>query len=183
MTKVSLSQMQHLSELESRLSKKETVSKNMDFVEEGSPLDVEIKRMKAIHGDDLEGLPPGHPLLRIIEDARRRYDAVQNMRNGNVAAQKTVSQKRVKTAGANVSAATRERNEETEAKRVLSAHKVNRAIEHVDDALRKLMKEIIDNEALINTENVGKLRIYRLKRTADAMRRLLGESKIPGARA
>lgn len=185
MAKITIGQMQHLSELESRLSKKEVVSQNLDFVEQGSPLDAEIKRMQMIHGQDLAGLPPGHPLLKILADAKQRYEARLNAQYAqseiNRVAKKPVQQ--VRPQQNTKTAADNRKGEETESARVLAAHKVNKAIEQTDDSLRRLMKEIIDNEALINTEHVGKLRLYRLKRMADAMRRLLGESKIPGARA
>lgn len=185
MAKITIGQMQKLSELESRLSKKEVVSQNLDFVEQGSPLDAEIKRMQMVHGTDLSGLPPGHPLLKILAEAKQRYEARQNARQTQAEVnqfvkkqvQKVQPQQMKKTASDN------QKSEEVESARVLAAHKVNKAIEQTDDSLRRLMKEIIDNEALINTEHVGKLRLYRLKRMADAMRRLLGESKIPGARA
>ena len=183
MTKVTISQMQHLNELENRLSKKETVSQNMDFVEEGSPLDLEIKKMKSIHGEDLDGLPPGHPLFRILAEAKQRYDIMKAAQKAQADMRENVGGKTPNKTPKGVSINAKVKPEETESARVIAAHKVNKAIEQTDDSLRRLMKEIIDNEALINTEHVGKLRLYRLKRMADAMRRLLGESKIPGARA
>lgn len=177
--KISLSQMQKLSEFESRLAKRDAKKLDANAVPTDTPLGVEIRRQQATMGDDLSGLPPGHPLIKILSEAKKRYEVEANAmaerlqkQNGKGAVKKSRNVAKVDIEA-----------EELEASRVLAAHKVNRGIEKVDECLRELLKEIVDNEDLINREHVGRMRLLRLKRTADAMRRLLGESRIPGARA
>lgn len=178
--KISIKEMQHIGAIEKQLSQRSNPIPNYEFIPENSPLGMEIQRQKIAFGDDLSGLPPGHPLLKIIEEAKKRYEA-------RIEAAKSQSNLKSKTASAKQKNAVNNRtvsdNEEKESARVRAAHKVNRCMEQVDEALKRLLKEIIDNEDLINTERVGRAHLFRLKRTADAMRRLLGETKIPGARA
>jgi hypothetical protein len=63
-----------------------------DFLPDDHPLKEEVDRQKSMLGGDLSGLPPGHPLLRALESAKRQYDEKKAMTD-EVAAAKAESPK------------------------------------------------------------------------------------------
>ena len=191
MAKIKFSDMQKLSELENKLSKSASFSRTAESIPKDSPLGREVEAQKKALGGDLDGLPPGHPLIKMIEEAKKRFEQQENERN-SVPTESSSKKASVIRNGEAVPAGMRKISpvnrtaasaEDREGARVVAAHKVNRAIEKADEVLLALMREITDNEDIINTEHVGKMKLYRLKRMVDAMRRLFGDSRIPGARA
>ena len=45
-----------------------------DVLPDGHPLKEEVEKQKALLGGDLQGLPPGHPLLVRLQAAKENYD-------------------------------------------------------------------------------------------------------------
>jgi hypothetical protein len=70
-----------LMEVEGTLAraKARQLEEDLDGLPDDDPAKVEARRQKMMLGGDLAGLPPGHPLLKILEEAKLRYESGEKL--------------------------------------------------------------------------------------------------------
>ena len=148
-----------------------------EFLPEGHPLKDEVERQKTMMGGDLSGLPPGHPLLRAIEEAKRKYDEKQVLAKDGVKPADGV--RRAKKFDPNVvqREARRQEDERTD-KRRDSAAEVNKGIEVVLRASKELFGVVSRSEEFLATDQFSKVKAERLKRILFAVERGISECRI-----
>lgn len=141
------------------------------------PLRAEVERQKAMMGGDLTGLPPGHPLLRALETAKKGYEAKQS-----VVEQKDEARAEPKRAKKpDQDAARREasrREEETTGKRRATAAEVNRRIDAILGGTKELFAFVSENEEVLNTEPFSRAKMARLKRMLFVAERGVSECRL-----
>lgn len=156
---------------------REAAKKLEDALPPDHPLRAEVERQKALMGGDLSGLPPGHPLLRALEVAKKRYDEKQAVAQTKEEARTEPRKaKKVDPDAANREARRLE-DEETDHRRAVSGE-VNRRIGDVVNGVKELFKFVADNEEILNMEPFSRAKMARLKRMLFAAERGVSECKL-----
>lgn len=156
--------------------------KNLDeFLPEGHPLKEEAARQKSMLGGDLNGLPPGHPLLRALEAAKRNYEAKkaeENRDKGPDQSAMTGPRKAKRPDKDATRKVARRQEDEMSDKRRAAAMRVNKGIERVLEAVRELRMEVSESEEILNNEPFSRTKTSRLKRLVFAAERGVSECRI-----
>jgi hypothetical protein len=144
------------------------------------PMKDEFERQKGLLGGDLAGLPPGHPLLQAMEEARLRYEAEQEMElqpesepeeNVQIKQAKRLDEKKARTEQ-------RVRQEERRERHRTAAKIVNHSIVEVYDALKRLDENIKASHEDMQGDNYSMMKLERLSRVVAASMRGMSESKL-----
>ena len=156
--------------------------KNLDeFLPEGHPLKAEAERQKAMLGGDLNGLPPGHPLLRALEVAKRAYEArkAEEAGKGKDEGAGGTGPKKAKRPDKDAArrAARRQAEDESDRRRAAAA-RVNKGIEKVLLAVRELGTAVSESEEILNTDAFSRTKASRLRRLVLAAERGVSECRI-----
>jgi len=152
-----------------------------EFLPDDHPLKAEVERQKSMMGGDLAGLPPGHPLLRALETARRQYEAkraseavgdVKGSGDGVVVRKA----KRLDQDAARRQA--RRQEDELADRRRDAVADVNRGIEAVLKASKELFEVVSQGEEALSSDPFGRAKAARLKRLLFATERGISECRI-----
>ena len=163
---------------EDSLARQETKALD-DFLPKGHPLKEEVEKQKALLGGDLKDLPPGHPLLRMLEAAKRSYEITQaeseakKMKDEAVKVRKA---KRVEEASVKKEKLAQE-DAEAEQRRV-TAKVINSGIAEVLTAIKSMWGNLASSEEVMNKDPMGRARLLRLKRILYATERGLSEIRF-----
>lgn len=145
-------------------------------IPDGHPLKDEAERQKALIGD-LGDLPAGHPLIKMMQAAKERYEQQQSQKNEEQGAAADVRRAR-KVNEENAKREARRVEDEQSEKRIGAAKQVNSGIDVTLTAVRGLYRTMSDYEEILNTDPYSRARIGRLKRLLFAAERGLSECKI-----
>lgn len=144
------------------------------------PMKEEVKRQKELLGGDLAGLPPGHPLLVAMEEARLRYESEEQLAMEAEATEEESPQvKHAKRLNdKKVRAEKRIKEEERRDKHRTAAKIVNGSIVEVYDALKRLDENIKASYEDMQGDNYSMMKLERLSRVVAASMRGISESKL-----
>lgn len=160
---------------------KEEARRIEDSLPKDHPLMPEIERTKAALGGDLGGLPPGHPLLRAMEAAKRNFDAKRAVETDkeNVRSDvKKVKKLDVEKVRQDAKKVARRQEEETHDKRREAAGQVNGKIDILLGEAKDLLRVVADNEEVLGTDPFSRSKVERLKRMLFAAERGVSECRI-----
>lgn len=126
-------------------------------------------------GDDLAGLPPGHPVLEAMREAELRHE--ERQREAEEQAQRKL--RRVKRLRGREQKTARRRKREAAEQRVRLASKVvNAEIDTVMSAIENLANVLRDNEDDLGTSPHVRAKLKRLERVISASYRGFEESHV-----
>ena len=146
---------------------------------EGHPLRAEMERQKAMLGGDLAGLPPGHPLLRVLETAKMAYERAQSAVDGEEGGRANSQIKKAKKVS-DVAARrqTRASEDEKENTRHRAAKDVNGSLESVLVEIRKAWKTLGEHEPILSTDMYSRRKVVRIRSLLAAVERGLTDNRI-----
>ena len=154
-----------------------------DVLPDGHPLKEEVEKQKALLGGDLSGLPPGHPLLVRLQVAKEAYERGKVQEDSqqmqDKAQEKAVELRKAKKLN-EVKASRERRIAETELAEEYggAAKNVNKGLDEVQVAVRRLWHMFGENEENLNKNPLNRGRVLRLKRLLSAVERGLSESRF-----
>lgn len=172
--KVDVNMLSGIKEAERSL-KKEAVRKLEDAVPDGHILKDEVDRQKALMGD-IADLPPGHPLVRMLVEAKERYETKDEREDAQTKTSEVRKAKKIEK--------DRERREresqriETEKVRKEAAKSLNAKMDVLTDTVRSAYEEVSGAEAILSEEPVCKAKVMKLKRLLFALERGVSECRI-----
>jgi hypothetical protein len=133
-------------------------------------------------GGDLSGLPPGHPLLVRLQMAKEAYERSQVQEESQQMQDKAVELRKAKkiedTKAANERQAKRAEERETAEECGESARFINKGLDDVQTAVRKLWTVSAEHEENLNKNPFNRAKMLRLKRLLYAVERGLSESRF-----
>jgi hypothetical protein len=138
----------------------------------------EVERQKAVIGD-LAGLPPGHPLLTAMEEARLRYEEEQRLLQDSKTETDLVQVRRAKRLESKKVQQRKRVQKEDEGirlRRAVQSH--NASIAETVDAIRRLRKNVSASQEEFDTDRYAMMKLNRLDRMLVAVERGLVESRI-----
>jgi len=144
---------------------------------EDHPLRAEVERQKAMLDGDLSGLPPGHPLLRALELARKNLEAKKAVESNKEQTRAEIKKAKKVDAKAIKREARRIEDEQTDRRR-MAAKEVNDGVEGVLKDVRDLFQRISANEEILNTDPFSRVKVARLKRLLSAIERGVVDCRI-----
>ena len=158
-----------------------------EFLPEDHPLKAEVERQKSMMGGDLSGLPPGHPLLRALEGARKQYEERKAAEAARSEAPEQAEDasgvkkaKRVDLDAAKAAARKAERFREDDEldRRRRAAAEVNKGIETVTRVAKELFELVARSEEALASDPHSRVKTARLKRMLFAAERGVAECRI-----
>jgi len=172
--KVDVSMLTGAKDLERSLAKEEA-ERVLDVVPDGHILKDELEKHKELLGD-LADLPPGHPLVQALVDAKARYET-QDQREDEQS--KTAEVRKAKKIDKDKAQREREaRRLEAEEVRKQAANGINKGIDILIEGVRALYGSLEEVEGVLNEEPVCKSKVLKLKRLMFAMERGVSECRI-----
>jgi len=148
-----------------------------DALPEGHPLKEEVEKQKAMMGGDLSGLPPGHPLIRALQHAKRSYDAKKAVEDTKEQFRTQI--RKVKKIDPNAAKRVERAREDDESEhRISSAGMVNNEIQALLLKVKDLYGILAQHEESLNTDPFSRTKVLRLKRMMMAMERGLADCRI-----
>lgn len=146
-----------------------------DAVPDGHILKDEVDKQKALLGD-LADLPPGHPLLKMLTEAKERFETADQREDEQSKTREVRQAKRIEAD---------QQRREREAKRLEAQenrHKVAKSVNKTMDALmgevRSSYVVLASAEEVLAEEPICKTKMLKLKRLLYAMERGISECKI-----
>ena len=153
-----------------------------DVLPDGHPLKEEVEKQKALLGGDLQGLPPGHPLLVRLQAAKENYDRNKVQEESQGMQDKAVELKKAKKIEdikrANEGRVKRAEEHEFAEEYSISARNINKGLDDVHESVRGLWTAMEENEENLNKNPLNRGRVLRLKRLLSAVERGLSESRF-----
>ena len=172
--KVDVSMLSGIKDAERSLEKEE-VRRLEDAIPDGHILKDEVNRQKALMGD-IADLPPGHPLIRMLMEAKERYDTQDEREEAQTKTAEVRKAKRIEKDKQQRERET-ERVEKERARRS-SAKSLNSKIESLLGNIRSSYEEISATEEVLNEEPSCKAKVLKLKRLLFAVERGISECRI-----
>lgn len=172
--KVDVSMLAGAKEAEKSLEKEET-RRLADSLPEGHALKGEIEKQKALLGD-LEELPPGHPLIRMLVEAKDRYETKDERESEQKKASEVRRAKKIDKDKQRRDAEAK-RVEAEESRRV-AAKRVNKGMESLLGGIKNAYEDISNAEEILNNEPSCKIKVMKAKRLLYAMERGISECRI-----
>jgi hypothetical protein len=162
----------------------ESYEKTLESLPDDHPLKVAATQQKRLLGD-LGSLPPGHPVLLAMEEARQKYEAEQAIAEEvakEAAEEEERKIKRVKRLDAKKAAReARNREEEESERRRAAAKSINSSMTETLDAVKRLSDNIAASQEDFAGDRYALMKLERLNRVLIATMRGIAESKInPG---
>ena len=160
---------------------KEEARRMEDSLPKDHPLMPEIEKTKAALGGDLGGLPPGHPLLRAMEAAKRNFDAKKAVETDkeNVRSDvKRVKKLDVEKARQDAKRVARNQEENAHQKKREAAGQVNKRIDVLLGEAKGLMRIVAENEEALGMDPFSRLKVEKLRRILFATERGVSECRI-----
>lgn len=148
---------------------------------EGHPLKEEVERQKAILGGDLRGLPPGHPLLKMLQASKEAYDRAQAEGSGAEGGPENEELKVKKAKKVDDVKARRDRiaQEEAVTEEKLGAIKVvNKHLDDVLGSIRAAWQALAENEDVLAANMLNRRRVVKVKGLLMAVERGLLENRL-----
>jgi len=162
-------------DVESSLKKREFEDLT-ENIPEGSPLKELMDKQRALTGD-LDGLPPGHPLLMMLQKAKETYEEQQKIK-----AEEQLKAKNKNTVGKDKQSRerilARREEEENESKLDSIVKEVNIGTQSVLKEVRTLYGLAKMNEEILGENPVCRAKINRLVRLLHATERGLSDLKL-----
>ena len=178
--KISGKMLSQAKSMESVLAKEEA-RKLEDAIPEDHPLMAEVNKAKAALGGDLSGLPPGHPLLRALESAKKNREAKMVVGTGKGGASPEVKMvKKIDPEKARQEAkrmATRQADDANDKKKE-AAGDVNRRIDALLGETKELFRVVEESEAALGIDPFSRSKVARLKRLLFATERGISGCRI-----
>ncbi len=159
----------------------------IDSLPDDSPLKQNAIGMKKLMGD-LSGLPPGHPLLMAMEEARARYEAeeaAKRQAEGESEAEAEAEEAKLKKAKRldekKAAREARNRQEEKHERQRNAAKNINSSMAEAMDTLKRLNDNIEACRDDFAGDRYAQMKLDRLQRVLLASMRGLADSKLnPG---
>ena len=169
---------------EAALAKKEGESydETLKRLPEEDPLKIAAAHQKKLVGD-LGDLPPGHPVLVAMEEARLRYEAEQEAAQSEDDSEEQERQirKAKKLDAKKAAREARNREEEENDRRRAAAKNINSSMAEAVDTLKRLNDNIIASHEDFSGDQYAMMRLERMSRVLTATMRGLTEFKLsPG---
>jgi len=168
---------------EAALAKKEVeaLEETLESLPDDHPAKVAALAHKKLMGD-LGDLPPGHPVLVAMEEARLRYEAEQAVQPEEESDKELPEVKRAKRLDAKKKAReARVREEEKADRRRAAAKSINASMTEAVDSLKRLNDNIAASQEDFAGDHYAKMKLERLSRLLLAAMRGISESKVnPG---
>lgn len=163
----------------------ESYEETLDSLPEDHPLKVVATEQKKFSGD-LSNLPPGHPVLVAMEEARLRYEAEQEVLAEAASVQtKDNQQHEIRKAKRldqrKVARTSRIKEEEETDRRRAASKQINSSMTEAMDTLKRLNDNIAASQEDFAGDHYSIMKLERLSRVLIATMRGISESKlIPG---
>jgi len=172
--KVDVNMLTGAKDAERSLAKEET-RKLEDSIPEGHILKDEIDKQKALLGD-LGDLPPGHPLIKMLMDAKARYETKDEREEEQGKTAEVRKAKKIEKS--------KQRREEEERRvaaegfRKDAAKNINKGIDSLMSGIRSVCEDISEAEEVLNRDPSCKVKVMKAKRLLFAMERGISECRI-----
>jgi DNA repair exonuclease SbcCD ATPase subunit len=178
---------------ESALAKEEmqnleqNFDKTLDELSDSHPLKKLALEEKGKMGGDLSGLPPNHPLLVAMEEAKLRYEERESLEKEH--AQYQQEQEKIKIRHAKklnakkALADKRRREDEREQVVRVATKRINSSMSETMDSLKRLRDNIRASQEDFAGDSYALMKLQRLDRLIQATMRGVTESKINAGRA
>lgn len=172
--KVDVKMLSSVKQAEKSLAQEET-KRLEDSVPDGHILKDEVEKQKALLGD-LADLPAGHPLLKMLVEAKERFETAGQREEEQ---EKTKEVRQAKRIEADKERREREaKRREAEEKRRKVAKSVNKAMENLVSEVMASYEVLASAEDVLAEEPVCRTKVMKLKRLLYAMERGISECKI-----
>lgn len=148
------------------------IEQDIESLPDGDPVRKEANRQKAMLGGDLSGLPPGHPLLVMLEEARLRYEAAQEQKSdeGEKAAEETIRKaKKLDARKRSDDRAARDAAEDKAKKKRVASKDLKSAMEHTLVTVRTMKDSVANAAEAFQGDAYAMARMQRLFRMAVAV--------------
>ena len=173
-------------EAEAALAKEsaDELEETIDSLPENHPIRVAAAHERQMMGD-LAGLPPGHPLLVAMNDARLRYEAEEFPdEDEEDKDQEQIKIRKAKKLDAKKAAVTQRRKEDERADRLRTATKsINTSMRETMDSIKRLNDNIIASQEDFAGDRYALMKLERLSRVLVATMRGISASKLSAGRA
>ena len=172
--KVDVNLLTGIKEAEKSLAKEE-VRHLEDSVPDGHVLKDELEKQKALLGD-ISDLPPGHPLVKMLLEAKERYETKDEREDAQSKAKEVRQAKKI-----DAEKAKREREAqrlEAEENRKKAAKSLNMGMDSTLGSVRELYERVAESEKVLSDDAYAKARVLKLKRLLFALERGISECKI-----
>ena len=170
---------------ESALAREETkeLEAAIDGLPDDHPLKTEAAAQRQIMGD-LAGLPPGHPLLIAMEDARLRYKAEQGIveEGDEQEPEPAMIRKAKKLEAKTARREERRREEERDDRKRTATKRINSSMTETMDALKRLMENIEASQEDFAGDLYALKKMDRLSNLLMATLRGVSQSKLSAGR-
>lgn len=148
-----------------------------DVLPDGHPLKAEVEAQKALLGGDLSGLPPGHPLLVRLQAAKEAYERGKAEEESKTMQDKAIElRKAKKLEEIKIGREKRAQDSAFAEEYSESARNMNKGIDEVQVAIRKLWEVFGEHEENLNKNPFNRAKVLRLKRLLFAVERGLSEA-------
>ena len=154
----------------------------IEALPDNHPVKVAAAHQKQLMGD-LQGLPPGHPLLIAMEEARLRYEAQELPSTEEETQAEQQKIKRAKKLEAKRTVAEERRREDERETRLRTATKsINSSMSETMESLKRLQGNIVASQEDFIGDRYALKKLERLNRILVAAIRGISESQINAGR-
>jgi hypothetical protein len=167
-------------EAEVNLAKKDSQwrDETVDQLSDDNPIKQEANKQKMLLGD-LAGLPPNHPLVLALEDARERYEHKKTYEENLRTESEKINIRRAKRLDDKKSRIEARRYEEEDASRKRNAAKTyNSSIKEAIDVIHRLRDNVKAVKGEFENNKYSMMKVVRLEKLLDAAERGFVESSI-----
>jgi hypothetical protein len=159
------------------------LEKAIDELPEGHPLKMAAAAQKEALGGDLAGLPPHHPLLLAMEEARLRYEISQEEVDDGLEEQEQISVRRARKLDEKKAVRAARRQEDEREERLRTATKrINLSMTETMDSLKQLVDNIAASQEDFAGDRYAMMKLERLSRILVAAMRGVSESRLNAGR-
>ena len=146
---------------------------------EGHPLRAEVEKQKALLGGDLSGLPPGHPLFRMLEASRQVYERRAVEKESQELKEEAVKIRRAKRI--EEIKARKEKIADNDSKSEMrrnAAKTVNKCVDDVIGSIRDAWKVMADSEEIFNNDPYDRIKVVKMRNLLSAVERGLLDNRF-----
>jgi hypothetical protein len=138
-----------------------------------------VEKQKALLGGDLSGLPPGHPLFRMLEASKEAYERIKQKDESQMLQAEAIKVRKAKRIEESKARKEKiaEEDDKTEMRRN-AAKAVNKCVDDVVVSIRDAWKIMAGNEEILNNDPYDRRKVIKMKNLLMAVERGLLDNRF-----